>query len=361
MKLTNVPKYERVKQQLIRGIESGRWAAGELFPSEAQLLEEFDVSRPTLVRALQDLVTAGYLFRRQGKGTFVAHRRGEGADASSNRLALQLFMSSYVASFTGASREVQSRILRGIEQAATANDANVVIRQAASDVIDPATRRLIELSSPGIALVLEPSFSPQLPVLLEERGWTVWSINEAVGGVNGVVIDQEHAGYLATRFLLDEGRRRVALLNGPVASYWGFAARRAGYERALREAGIEPRAEWMLEGQHAIDSEAGRAMMAALLGRKVSVDGVVGASDSKSIGAMSHAVERGINVPRDLSFVSIDNTLADQAPRPLPAVAMPFEELGLQAAIQAMNAHQRKPGRGSVHMTLTLRPTLVER
>lgn len=361
MKVSDVPKYERVKQQLIRGIASGRWKAGDLFPSEAQLLEEFDVSRPTLVRSLQELVAEGYLYRRQGKGTYVAQRPSEAGGVEEAAGAINLFLSRDVASLTGASREVQLRILRGIEQVAGPAGRPVVMRQASSGTIDAETRRLIELMPPSIALVIEPAFSPQLPVLLEERGWTVWSINEPVREGNCVLIDQEQAGYLATRFLLDEGRRRIALLNGPVNDFWGFAARRAGYERALREAGLEVRSEWIREGRHVIDSEAGRGMIAALLAEAGEVDGVVGASDSKTIGAMAHALEQGRSVPDDLGFVSIDNTLADQAPRPLPAVAMPFEELGYQAAVNALHAHQRRPGPSSIHMTLTLRPTLVER
>lgn len=361
MKTVAVPKYERVKQQITRGIETGRWVPGALFPSEAQLLKEFDVSRPTLVRALQELANDGYLHRRQGKGTYVARRRSEASGIEDSHATIHLFISRDVAGFTGATREVQLRILRGVEHAAGDAAFGVAMRQASLATIDAATRRLIEIAPPSIALVIEPAFSPQLPVLLEERGWTVWSINEPVEEGNCVLIDQEHAGYLATRFLLDEGRRRIALLNGPVANYWGFAARRNGYERALREAGLEPDPRWVLEGQHAIDSEAGRAMMADLLKRGGGVQGVVGASDSKTIGAMAHAIEQGLSIPEDLGFVSIDNTLADQAPLPLPAVAMPFEEMGYQAAVQALHAHQRRDTPTLVHTRMTLRPTLLER
>src|SRR3954454_510839 len=81
MALTELPKYEQVKKELIADITAGRWSAGGAIPSEAQLLKRFSVSRPTLVRSLQDLVRAGYLYRRQGKGTFVAGRNGSGGGA----------------------------------------------------------------------------------------------------------------------------------------------------------------------------------------------------------------------------------------------------------------------------------------
>ena len=58
-KVTEVPKYKRVKRQLIREIESGTRTPGEPFPSERELIEQFGVSRPTLVRSLQELVREG--------------------------------------------------------------------------------------------------------------------------------------------------------------------------------------------------------------------------------------------------------------------------------------------------------------
>ena len=42
----------------------------------------------------------------------------------------------------------------------------------------------------------------------------------------------------------------------------------------------------------------------------------------KQWGAMALAEERGINVPGDLMFVSIDNTIADRCEKPLSAVAL---------------------------------------
>src|SRR5437667_7784136 len=78
MSQAKLPKYEQVKRSLIADIQLGKWSAGGAIPSETQLLQRFKVSRPTLVRSLQDLVREGYLHRRQGKGTFVADRLGNG-------------------------------------------------------------------------------------------------------------------------------------------------------------------------------------------------------------------------------------------------------------------------------------------
>jgi len=366
VKVADLPKYERVKRRLIREIESGRRASGEHFPSERQLLEQFGVSRPTLVRSLQELVREGYLVRKQGKGTFVADRSQHGRNgkvgthvASGN---LVVFLSRVVAGMTGAAREIQLRILRGMQDALGEAYDMSAIRQVPSNAIDRDTRRFVECREPGVALIIEPSFSRAFPHFLLERGWSVWAINEPCEGVNSVRIDQDCAGYLATRFLLDQGRRRIALLNGPRDCYWGFGARHRGYCRALVDAGIPVDERLVLEDVHAIDSEAGRAMMRSLLDRCIKVDGVVGVSDSKAIGAMACASERGLAIAERIAFVSIDNTLACEAPSPLPAVAMPFEEMGYQAALQARVCMSEAGSRGARSQTdVILRPTMVER
>ena len=359
VKITDVPKYEHVKRRLIREIESGTRAPGEPFPSERQLLQQFGVSRPTLVRSLQEMVREGYLVRKQGKGTFVAQRQGE---INGIEVGFVVFMSRYVAGMSGAGREVQLRILRGIQDAV--GDAYDVssVRQVASGLIDEETRRFVEGRNGGVALIIEPSFCRALPSFLAEHGWTVWSINEPVEGMNCVRIDQEKAGYLATKFLVNQGRKRIALLNGPANSYWGFAARRSGYERALQQGGLEIDEQLILEGAHPIDSEAGRAMMRSLLDAQVAVDGVVGASDSKAMGAMACAAEHSIAIPASIAFVSIDNTLACQAEHPLSAVAMPFEEMGFQAALQVRTSlNGGGPRRPSSQIEVVLYPNIVER
>ena len=359
VKVTAVPKYERVKRKLISEIDSGRHAPGDPFPSERQLLEQFGVSRPTLVRSLRELVRDGYLQRKQGKGTFVAPRPGKGVN---HGVGIVVFLSRHVAGMTGVGREVQLRILRGMQDAlGDAYDMSEV-RQVASGAVDDDTRRFVESKQPGAALIIEPSFCPGLPRLMVEHGWSVWAINEPHAGVNCVRIDQDHAGYLAAKFLINRGCRRIALLNGPVDAYWGFEARRRGYERALAEVGIELDLELACEGAHPVDSEAGRAMMRALLDRDLTIDGVVGASDAKAIGAMACAAERGVRVPDEIAFVSIDNTLAGEAEFPLPAVAMPFEEMGFQAALQAQMLSARKRARYPQTRTeVILQPTMVER
>ncbi len=356
---TPVPEYLRIKRRLVAEIEGGRWGVGAAISSESELTGLFKVSRATVVRSLQELVLEGYLFRQKGRGTFVADfRRGQ------NRSPLPLFIYEDVWRMSGSGRQVLLRILSAIEDALGPTHPGVQIRQAPSGQLDEVTRRYIDEKKPPVALILEQSFNPEILAYLQRKNCVTWVINEPVDTSNCVYTNQERAGYLATEYLLERGCRRVALLNGNVDSYWGFAARLRGYQRALEEAGVAFDPLLHRQGDHAIDSEAGRFMLRSILDEQVAVDGVVGVSDSKAMGAMALAQERGFAVPGQIAFVSIDNTIADQCVPPLSSVSLPFEEMGrrvAQLALASVEQPAEAAGDVNVLQQVCLQPFLVRR
>ncbi len=76
-----VPLYHQLAQQLTAAIENGVLKPGDSFENELALAERVDLSRPTVRRAIAELVARGLLVRRRGVGTTVAsqviHRRDE--------------------------------------------------------------------------------------------------------------------------------------------------------------------------------------------------------------------------------------------------------------------------------------------
>ena len=67
-----LPKYEQIKQDLLREIKNHTFIRGDKFYSEADIKRKYAVSSITAVKALNELTSAGYLYRIQGKGTFVS-------------------------------------------------------------------------------------------------------------------------------------------------------------------------------------------------------------------------------------------------------------------------------------------------
>ncbi|QQS01832.1 MAG: GntR family transcriptional regulator [Austwickia sp.] len=76
-----VPLYHQLAQQLTAAVENGVLKPGDPFENEIALAERLQLSRPTVRRAIAEMVSRGLLVRRRGVGTTVAneviHRRDE--------------------------------------------------------------------------------------------------------------------------------------------------------------------------------------------------------------------------------------------------------------------------------------------
>ena len=69
---SKVPLYYQLYEILLARIKEGDWQPDDLLPSEAELVEQYDLSRATVRQAFDMLVNQGYVYRRRGQGTFVA-------------------------------------------------------------------------------------------------------------------------------------------------------------------------------------------------------------------------------------------------------------------------------------------------
>ncbi|QKG75862.1 GntR family transcriptional regulator [Streptococcus canis] len=71
------PKYQLIKEELQSQILSDHYHVGDKFFTEAELLERFQVSSITIIRALKELEKEGFINRKQGLGSFIARTRRE--------------------------------------------------------------------------------------------------------------------------------------------------------------------------------------------------------------------------------------------------------------------------------------------
>ena len=69
------PRYQQLKEMIIRRISDGELLPLDRVPSENELVETMQVSRMTANRALRELTSEGYVDRIAGRGTFVADFR----------------------------------------------------------------------------------------------------------------------------------------------------------------------------------------------------------------------------------------------------------------------------------------------
>jgi GntR family transcriptional regulator len=74
-KYSNVPLYCQLKNLILDKIEKGEFKADSKIPSEQDFCERYDISRPTVRQAINELTASGHLYKLKGKGTFVSTRK----------------------------------------------------------------------------------------------------------------------------------------------------------------------------------------------------------------------------------------------------------------------------------------------
>ncbi|MCH9056039.1 GntR family transcriptional regulator [Synechococcus sp. PCC 6716] len=67
-----LPRYKQIAYHIIDAIQTGHYLPGEKLPSENQLAAKHQVHRLTVRHAMNLLAQQGFIYRHQGKGSFVA-------------------------------------------------------------------------------------------------------------------------------------------------------------------------------------------------------------------------------------------------------------------------------------------------
>ncbi|MDX6439140.1 MAG: LacI family transcriptional regulator [Gaiellaceae bacterium] len=126
-----------------------------------------------------------------------------------------------------------------------------------------------------------------------------------------VLSDDVAGGELATRHLLELGHRRIAFIGDKPPDRFRFHSTRdrtEGYVRALTQAGLAVRPEYVREGTQSTDQA--RSIAEGLLRLPEPPTAIFAASDTQALGALEAAQAMGVRVPEALSVVGFDDVEA---------------------------------------------------
>jgi LacI family transcriptional regulator len=147
---------------------------------------------------------------------------------------------------------------------------------------------------------------------------------------------------IATNHLLGLGRRRVAFINGP-AAYEATRLRLAGYEQELSEHGAQLDRD-LVRAAPDWNQDSGFRLAQELMELAEPPDALFCANDDLAAGAILGLWELKLRVPSDVSVVGFDDRpFAAHLPLPLTTVAMPLQEMGVEAAHELFRALAGEP------------------
>lgn len=182
----------------------------------------------------------------------------------------------------------------------------------------------------------------------------IGSIGEGPGFA--ISMDDARAASAATAHLLSLGHRRIGFITGS-DEYALSGARLEGYRAAMREAGLQDDSSLVARGDFTFAS--GAAATKRLLGQADPPTAIVASSDQMSLAALEIARSQGLQVPRDLSIVSFDDTpIVKFSVPPLTAIRQPIAPMTARAAtllIQAANGETVPDGPSVLPFELIVR------
>ena len=156
-----------------------------------------------------------------------------------------------------------------------------------------------------------------------------------------VDVDNVDGARQATSYLLECGRRAVAMISGP-RGWKSVVDRTQGYRLALEAAGLSFEPRLVAEGDWSYRS--GYQAVQQLLAREVSFSALFAQNDQMAIGAIRALREAGRPVPHEVAVVGYDDIpAAEYCDPPLTTVRQPMQEVG-KVATQLLIQAIEEPG-----------------
>jgi LacI family transcriptional regulator len=231
-----------------------------------------------------------------------------------------------------------TELMLGVEDEALERDYMVLLGR--SEDLKPGGEMVSRLIGEGrvdgmLVQVADHAHASEIAELVEASYPIVFLNSIQAGHRGGVVLDDEAGARLATEHLIGLGHRRIAMVGGLPQSYTAHR-RVTGFQEAMAAADlpVPPTAVTRL-GYYPKD---GREALRRLVDQPTPPTGLVVANLNAAIGVLSEARSLGLQVPEDLSVISVhDAWTAENTWPPLTTVKMPMYQLG-RAAVAGLYA-----------------------
>lgn len=334
------PLYLIVRDAVRSAVDAGNFIPGQKLPNTQVLSEQMHVSLVTAHRALQELVTAGVLYRLQGKGTYVNPRYLEQKGVRSV-MSVGLVLERGVS----VSEYYHGQIFEGVRLAAEQRGVDLILLSYGED-----TRNIcngyIFINPRAVDLAAFVEFAGiQRPVL-------VAGARSHLKRVTSIDVDNVELARRAVQYLSGLGHRRIGYVGGNVDAS-NSQDRREGFHTACRELGlsIDPADQVQAAGWQLTDDEKDR--LGRMLDRHDRPTAVFAAGYYFGLAVYTCAAALKLKIPGDVSVIGVDDPpSATHLLPPLTTLRQPLIPLG-QTAFDVLYDRLAASGGRAVNVTLS--------
>ncbi len=359
------PRHRTIYRELLAEIAAGAYSRDGRMPSEAQLVERFSVSRPTVARALRDLQDQGLVDRRIGSGTYVRKSPAKSAGETARQLGLVIpglgsteIFDAICGELAGLARGSEYMLLWGGSDHPRSSLELSVLH--AEKLVDQYIERRVAgvFFAPFEHRADQQQVNLRMAEKLQQAGTAVVLLDRDLvpfprrSKFDLVGIDNFAGGYMLAEHLLKLNCLRFLFVARPQSAPT-VNARIAGAREAALAHGVQLPKTFVRIGE-----PTDPAFLQALLA-KPRPDAVICANDHTAATLIRALESSRVRVPGDMRVVGFDDVkYATLLSSPLTTIHQPCGELA-QVAFRAMLARIEDPTLPGPAMNLA--PTLVVR
>lgn len=204
---------------------------------------------------------------------------------------------------SGLTHEYFSRILNSVKEEAEANGYDITF---ISNNIGKQKMSFLQhcryRNCDGVVIASVDFQNPEVLELVRSR-FPVVTIDYSFDNLSSVLSDNQEGAYRLASYLAEQGHRKIAFIHGERTLV--TQRRIIGFNRAMKEHGIETPAEYLVEARYH-DADSVRRATASLLDLAEPPTAIMYPDDFSFIGGQTEISERGMSIPDDISVCGYD-------------------------------------------------------
>ncbi|MBK1829786.1 GntR family transcriptional regulator [Verrucomicrobiaceae bacterium R5-34] len=351
------PRYLQIYDEILLKIRERKYLPGDLLPTESEMCKQYNVSRPTIAKALKMLSDERLVKRKAGFGTQVMApgKSKQKVGFLIPRLQETEIFEPICISIAEMAAEAGVKMMLPAEVTAS-DDLKVQTEAMAKQLIEAKVNGVF--FAPAEHVVEPQAFNHMILKRLKDHGIHVVLLDRDIfrwprqTRCDLIGIDNIEAGYVVATHLLEGGCQRLAFVTrgNPAMT---VQLRRMGCREALVQKGLLATSLYTLDYHTAEPGESIDEML------ENGVDGIICANDSTAATLMRNLLDRNVDIPGRVKVCGFDDVkYASLLSVPLTSYQQPCKEIGKVAADIMINRikHPETPIK-----RVTIQGQLIER
>lgn len=270
------------------------------------IARELNVSASTVSRALQDHPRISESTREAVKRVAARFNYQPNVVASALRRGSSKTVGVIVPRIN---RNFFANVIGGMEELLATSGYHLMICQTheklENEVASIKTLINARVDAVLLSISMETTHNDHLR-LLTERGIRLFYFDRVPAGIEtgSVVVDDHLGAYLSVKHLMEQGYRKVLHVSGPDHINL-YKSRKAGYLKAMQEAGIDVPPSWILP--EPLVQEGGESAFHTGMKMGKKPDAFFCSGDFAALGILQAAKRKGVSIPGDLGVTGFAN------------------------------------------------------